>query len=48
MSLIKKIFIKSFVMVLLSIGLAQSEDLKKIATFKDWETIVVSKDNNKV
>ena len=35
-------------MVLLSIGLAQSEDLKKIATFKDWETIVVSKDNNKV
>ena len=48
MSLIKKIFIKSFVIVLLSIGLAQSEDLKKIAKFKDWETIVVSKDNNKV
>ena len=48
MSLIKKIFIKSFIIILLSIGLAQSEDLKKIGTFKDWETIVVSKDNNKV
>ena len=48
MSLIKKIFIKSFILIIFSIGLVQSEELKKIGTFKDWETIVVSDNNGKV
>ena len=48
MSLIKIIFIKSFILIIFSIGLVQSEELKKIGTFKDWETIVVSDNNGKV
>ena len=48
MSLIKKILIVLFINFVASFSYANSEDLKKIGTFKDWETIVFVDDNNKV
>ncbi len=48
MSLIKKILIVLFINFVASFSYANSEDLKKIGTFKDWETIVVNSDNGKV
>ena len=48
MSITKKIIIKLSAIIIFSFGIAQANELKKIGTFKDWETIVVSSDNGKV
>ena len=45
MSLIKNIFINSFLLLFLSSTLVHSEELKKIGKFKDWETLVLIKDS---
>ena len=41
MSIVKKILIKVFILTIFSIAFAQSEELKKIGTFKDWEADLV-------
>jgi len=48
MSLINKIIIKSFALTFFFISFVYSEDLKKIGKFKDWESIMVSNDSEKV
>jgi len=48
MSLIKNIFINSFLLLFLSSTLVHSEELKKIGKFKDWETIILNNDSEKV
>jgi len=48
MSIIKKILIKVFILTIFSISFAQSEELKKIGTFKDWEAVLVYKDGGKL
>ena len=48
MPLIKNILINLFILFFLSTGMAQSEDLKKIGKFKDWETMVLNSDTEKV
>ena len=48
MSLINKIVIKSFLITIFFISVVQSEDLKKLGTFKDWVAIMVSNDTEKV
>ena len=47
MSLIYKIIIKSFVLIIFSISFSQSEELKKLGKFKDWEAIMISKESGK-
>ena len=48
MSLIKNIFINSFLLLFLSSTLVHSEELKKIGKFKEWETIILKNDSEKV
>ena len=48
MSLIKKILFKFLILIIFSFNLAQAEDLKKVAKFKDWEVIMISDEVNKV
>ncbi len=48
MSLIKNIILNLSILFFINISLAQSEELKNIGKFKDWETLVLSGDNNKV
>ena len=48
MPLIKNILINLFILFLLSTGLAQSEDLKKIGKFKDWDAMVLISNSEKV
>ena len=48
MSLINKIVIKSFLITIFFISVTQSEDLKKLGTFKDWVAIMVINDSGKV
>ena len=48
MSLIKKILFKFLILIIFSFNLAQAEDLKKVAKFKDWEVIMISDEMNKV
>jgi len=48
MSLINKIIFKSFVITFFLISLAYSEELKKLGKFKDWESIMVLSDSEKV
>ena len=48
MSLINKVIIKSFVLIIFSISLVQSEELKKLGTFKDWEAIMISNESGKL
>ena len=48
MSLIKNIILNLSILFFINISLAQSEELKKIGKFKDWETLVLLGDNNKV
>ena len=48
MSLINKIIFKSLTLTVLLITFAYSEDLKKLGTFKDWDTVIVSNDSGKV
>ena len=47
MSIIKNIFLKVCIIILISITYAQSEELKKIGTFKDWEAVSVYNENGK-
>ena len=48
MSLNKKILFKSFFLFIISISFAQSEDLKKLGKFKDWEAAMFFGDSGKV
>ena len=48
MSLIKNIFINSFLVFFLSSSLAVSEELKKIGKFKDWEAMVLNNNSEKI
>ena len=48
MSIIKKILFKFFILTILSITFAQSEELKKIGKFKDWEAVLVYNDGGKL
>ena len=48
MSLSKKILFKSFFLFIISISFAQSEDLKKLGKFKDWEAAMFFGDSGKV
>ena len=48
MSINKKIIIKLFLLSVFSIYFANAEELKKIGKFKDWEAIVLIKENEKV
>ena len=48
MSIAKKILIKVFILTIFSIAFAQSEELKKIGTFKDWEAVLVFNDGGKL
>ena len=48
MSLIKKILFRFLILIIFSFNLAQAEDLKKVAKFKDWEVIMISDEINKV
>ena len=48
MSLINKILYKSFILIILSISFAQSEELKKLGKFKDWEAIMISNESGKI
>ena len=48
MSIIKNIFINSFFLFLLNTSLVFSEELKKIGKFKDWETMLLENNTEKV
>ena len=48
MPLIKNILINLFILFFLSTGIAQSEDLKKIGKFKDWDVMVLNSNSEKV
>ena len=48
MPLIKNILINLFILFFLSISMAQSEDLKKIGKFKDWEAMVLNNNSEKI
>ena len=45
MSIINKIIIFFFSIFILSVTYVSAEELKKIGKFKDWETLVLNKDN---
>ena len=45
MSLIKKILYLSSIILFISLSKSFAGDLKKIGKFKDWETLVLKKDN---
>ena len=38
----------SFIIILISFSARSAEDLKSIGKFKDWETLIVTENNNKV
>ena len=48
MSLIKKIFLNSIILFIVSISFLGAEELKTIGTFKDWKTLVLINDTEKV
>ena len=48
MSIAKKILFKFFILTIISVTCAQSEELKKIGTFKDWEAVLVFNDGGKL
>ena len=48
MPLINKIVIKSIILIIFSISFVQSEELKKLGTFKDWEAVMISNESGKV
>ncbi len=47
MSLINKIIVFLLTIFMFSTNLVSANDLKKIGKFKDWETLVLNKDNEK-
>jgi len=48
MSITKKILFKYFFLLIISISIVQSEELKKIGKFKDWEAVMIANDSGKV
>ena len=48
MSLINKIILNSFIVLIILVSNSYSEELKKLGTFKDWEAVMISKDSGKV
>ncbi len=48
MSLVKKILFKFFILTIISITYAHSEELKKIGTFQDWEAVLVFNEGGKI
>ena len=48
MSLIKKIFINLIILSFISISFVNAEELKTVGKFKDWETLVLINDTEKV
>ena len=48
MSLIKKIFINLIILFIISISFVNAEELKTVGKFKDWETLVLINDTEKV
>ena len=48
MSLIKKIFQKTLVLSIILITAVQSEDLKNLGTFKDWNAVAVFNETGKI
>ncbi len=48
MSINKRLFLKIFIVIFFSFNFSHANDIKKIGTFKDWESIVVKNDNGKV
>ena len=48
MSIIKKILLFSFIVLILSISKTFAEDLKKVGNFKDWLVMVMSEATGKV
>ena len=48
MSIIKKIILKTLILSVFSITLAQSEDLTKLGTFKDWNAVSVFNETGKI
>ncbi len=48
MSLIKKIFINILIIFILSITSSYAEEIKKLGKFKDWEALVLVKENEVV
>ena len=48
MSIIKKIIVKTLILSLFSITVAQSEDLTKLGTFKDWNAVAVFNETGKI
>ena len=48
MSLIKNTILGFFLLLFLSTTLVHSQELKKIGKFKDWETMVLNNDSEKV
>ena len=45
MSIIKRITVLCFIIFVFSTNLVFAEDLKKIGKFKDWEILILNKDN---
>ena len=48
MSLIKKIFINLIILFVISISFLNAEELKTVGKFKNWETLVLINDTEKV
>jgi len=48
MSIINKLILKSFLLFFLSTIFVQSEEIKSVGKFKDWEAIVLTNENEKV
>ena len=48
MSIIKKIIVKTLILSVFLITFAQSEDLTKLGTFKDWNAVAVFNETGKI
>ncbi len=48
MSLTKRILLSFFIFILFPITIAQSDELKKLGKFKDWEAILIFNEGGKV
>ena len=48
MSLINKIFINLIILFIISITFVNAEELKAVGKFKDWETLMLINDTDKV
>ena len=47
MSIIKKIFYLSLIILFISLSKSFAENLKKVGKFKDWEVLVISEASGK-